>query len=85
MVSSISNGWLIRKILSYKVNGFISKSDGIDQITACLSAIANKEVFVSASIESLLSTSSAQDVFAKLSRIGEICLLNPAPILLPTW
>jgi DNA-binding NarL/FixJ family response regulator len=67
MVSSISNGWLIRKILSYKVNGFISKSDGIDQITACLSAVANKEVFVSASIESLLSTSSAQDVFAKFT------------------
>jgi DNA-binding NarL/FixJ family response regulator len=51
MVSSITNGWLIRKILSYKIDGFISKSDGIDQITACLSAVANKEVFVSASVD----------------------------------
>jgi DNA-binding NarL/FixJ family response regulator len=54
VVSSVSSPLLIRKILSSKVDGFISKVDGKDEIRACLSSIARKKTYISTVTKKLL-------------------------------
>lgn len=67
MVSSLTNSGIIRKILSCQVDGFIGKTDGLNQLTACLSDIANKQIFVSPSIRTILETSPSDDIFSIFS------------------
>jgi DNA-binding NarL/FixJ family response regulator len=62
VVSSVSNAGLIRKILSYKVDGFISKVDGVEEIVASLNAIDRKEIYLSNSVKKLLSDQSNEQM-----------------------
>ncbi|WP_420147304.1 LuxR C-terminal-related transcriptional regulator [Spirosoma sp.] len=60
VVSSVTNASLIAKILSYKVDGFISKMDGVEEIIACLATISKKEAYLSVSVKNLLSEQSTE-------------------------
>jgi DNA-binding NarL/FixJ family response regulator len=67
MLSSLMNAGTIRKLLSYKVDGFISKIDGAEQVTACLSEITSKHVFLSSSIQDILEKGPSEDSFTTFS------------------
>jgi len=55
VLSSLSIPALIKKIMSYNINGFIGKADSVSDILACLDAIQNKEVYLSKSVKTILS------------------------------
>lgn len=63
VVSSLSSPGLIKKILSYNVNGFVGKTDGVPEVVACLAAIGKQEVFLSSSVRHILNDSPDNDLF----------------------
>lgn len=56
MVTSLTNGPLIRKLLSNHVNGFISKTDGANEILACLKCLLENRVYFSSKIRDIILT-----------------------------
>lgn len=67
MVSSLSNPLLIRKILLNKVDGFISKTDGADEVLACIRALSAKESYQSPQIKQFLSSEDGNTVTLDLT------------------
>lgn len=55
IVSSFTNASLIQKITINKVEGIISKTDGMEQIMPCLKAFADDQVYLSPKIEEMLN------------------------------
>jgi len=55
IVSSVTNPSLIRKILLNKIDGFISKTDGTEEVLACLRALSAKESYYSPKIKQLIT------------------------------
>lgn len=60
MITSLTNGPLIRKLLSNNVNGFISKTDGANEILACLKYLMENKVYFSSKIKDIISTSEPE-------------------------
>jgi len=56
MVTSADSPALIRKILSQKVDGLISKADGIEQIQASINSANKRSVYVSPTIQKIMIT-----------------------------
>jgi len=67
MVSGMSNPALIRKLLLNKVNGFISKSDGADQILACLKALSENKLYYSDKIKQIVDSTEEEKSSLQLS------------------
>lgn len=54
MVSGVDNPVLVKKILQHKLDGFISKIDGVDEVAACIQAFTGKHAYISPMIRELL-------------------------------
>lgn len=60
VVSSLTNAGLIRKILAQKVDAFISKIEGSEEVIACINSILRRELYLSPHISSLLEKEKAE-------------------------
>lgn len=58
IVSSLTNPLLIKNILDYHPQGFISKSSGVSIITECIRSIDNGKMFVCPEITDIISSFS---------------------------
>jgi two-component system, NarL family, response regulator FusR len=67
MISSLTNAALIRKLLSNNVNGFISKTDGANEILACLKSLAQNKVYYSSKIQDIIATSEHEKEILNLT------------------
>nr|WP_295921683.1 response regulator transcription factor [uncultured Dyadobacter sp.] len=56
MVSSVENPTLIKKICSNNIDGFISKTDGAEEIISCLRALPEKRPYLSTKIQEILNS-----------------------------
>ncbi len=54
MVSSVTNPLIINNILTYRIDGFLSKSSGTEEIFACIREIGNKRQFISPYIRQII-------------------------------
>lgn len=58
IVSSLTNPLLIKNVLDYRPQGFISKSSGISTLMECVEAIDNRKMFICPEISDILSSFS---------------------------
>lgn len=66
VVSSIENPVLIREVLQYRVDGFVSKNSGMDEIALCITAILKGKQFVAPFIRGILQN-NPEKVIAPLT------------------
>lgn len=55
MISSVTNPILINDILTYKIDGFLSKSSGMDEIITCLQHIRQGKQYISPVIQEIIN------------------------------
>lgn len=54
VTSSVSDPILIRHILTYEPNGFISKTSGVENVVACLNTIEQHETYICPIVQHIL-------------------------------
>jgi DNA-binding NarL/FixJ family response regulator len=67
VVSSVSSSILVKKILSLKIDGFVSKVDGIDQIVACVHSHARKNIHLSPTIKQIIEHQESEGQLSGLT------------------
>lgn len=72
IVSSITNPILINEIMNYKIDGFLSKLSGTDEIATCLQCIINKQQYISPVITEMVKEYNMQDTIPFSTREMEI-------------
>ena len=72
IVSSVTNPILINEILQYKIDGFLSKYSGTEELGIALKYIKSKNQYISPSIINLLSTYNSTNKISFSPRETEI-------------
>lgn len=60
IVSALNNPILINEILSYPINGFLSKDDSTPEIIDCVNSIDKGELYISPKIQELIDNSQVE-------------------------
>lgn len=72
VVSSVTNPILINEIMNYKIDGFLSKFSGTDEIATCLQHIGNKRRYISPVIAAMVEDHISRDAVPFSGREMEI-------------
>jgi two-component system, NarL family, response regulator FusR len=72
IVSSVTNPVLINDILTYGINGFLSKSSNMDEVITCLQYIKQKKQYISPFIQNIITRNQTNDVLPFTGREIEI-------------
>ncbi len=67
MVSSLVNADIIKRIMTYNVSGFLTKTAGFKEVNDCFNAIKRKQVYISPAIQKILDDSSENSLIAKFT------------------